>query len=104
MVGSPKGAVKRRVLMDVTRGVPAAPCLVLIMTTPKAALDPYTAAVAASFRAVMDSTSFGLRERRFPSLPSIRISGEELDPCPMVPPPRILMLKLLFNSPPSPEV
>ena len=71
--------------------------LVVIKTTPKAALDPYMAAEEASFNTDTLSTSFGLTRLGSPSIPSI--STRALPPAPIEVVPRILNVAPLVGLP-----
>ena len=56
---------------------------------------------AASFSTEMFSMSSGFRLFMLPSIPSIKISGEALDPLPMVPVPRMFTFIVCPNCPPK---
>ena len=55
---------------------------------------------AASFKTEIDSTSSGFRLFIFPSIPSINTKVAALEPCDMVPVPRMLISSVCPNSPP----
>lgn len=67
-------------LLKLMFDLPDFPFLVEMRTTPLAALAPYIAVEAASFRTSIDSMSSEFKAKKLPGTPSIRIRGDPFPP------------------------